>query len=70
VGRLSPRDRRALSTLEPTIHVLATTPGATRGALFGQRARSRWEILWRGSTVNRFLSSVRDVAVQVVPLDA
>ena len=38
--------------------------------IFGQSARSRWEILWRGSTLNRFLGSVRDAAVQVVPLDA
>jgi two-component system sensor histidine kinase KdpD len=37
--------------------------------IFGQSARSRWEILWRGSTLNRFLSTVRDAAVQVVPLD-
>jgi len=37
--------------------------------IFGQSARSRWEILWRGSTLNRFLGSVRDAAVQVVPLD-
>jgi two-component system sensor histidine kinase KdpD len=38
--------------------------------IFGQSARTRWEILWRGSTLNRFLSMVRDAAVQVVPLDA
>ena len=38
--------------------------------IFGQSARSRWEILWYGSTLNRFLGSVRDAAVQVVPLDA
>jgi len=37
--------------------------------IFGQSARSRWEILWRGSTLNRFLGSVRDAAVQVVPLE-
>ena len=37
--------------------------------IFGQSARSRWEILWRGSTIDRFLSMVRDAAVQVVPLD-
>jgi two-component system sensor histidine kinase KdpD len=37
--------------------------------IFGQSARTRWEILWRGSTLNRFLSNVRDAAVQVVPLD-
>src|SRR5438067_11549076 len=37
--------------------------------IFGQSARSRWEVLWRGSTIERFLSAVRDAAVQVVPLD-
>jgi len=37
--------------------------------IFGQSARSRWEILWRGSTIDRFLTTVRDAAVQVVPLD-
>lgn len=36
--------------------------------VFGQSARSRWEILLRGSTLNRFLSEVRDVTVQVVPI--
>jgi two-component system sensor histidine kinase KdpD len=35
--------------------------------IFGQSARSRLEILWRGSTLNRFLSAVPDAAVQVVP---
>jgi two-component system sensor histidine kinase KdpD len=37
--------------------------------IFGQSARSRWELLWRGSTLDRFLATVRDAAVQVVPLD-
>ena len=37
--------------------------------VFGQSARSRWEILWRGSILNRFLSEVRDVTVQVVPMN-
>ena len=37
--------------------------------IFGQSARSRWELLWRGSTIDRFLAAVRDAAVQVVPLD-
>lgn len=37
--------------------------------IFGQSARSRWEILMKGSTLNRFLEEVRDAAVQVVPLD-
>ena len=36
--------------------------------IFGQSARSRWEVLWRGSTIDRFLSAIRDAAVQVVPL--
>ena len=36
--------------------------------VFGQSARTRWEILIRGSVLNRFLSEVRDVTVQVVPM--
>ena len=35
--------------------------------IFGQSARSRWEVLWRGSTLDRFLGAVPDAAVQVVP---
>ncbi|MDE3154640.1 MAG: universal stress protein [Acidobacteriota bacterium] len=37
--------------------------------IFGQSARSRWELLRHGSTIDRFLSEVRDAAVQVVPLE-
>jgi two-component system sensor histidine kinase KdpD len=37
--------------------------------VFGQSARSRWDILFRGSVLNRFLSEVRDVTVQVVPMN-
>ena len=37
--------------------------------IFGHSARSPWELLWRGSTIDRFLGTVRDAAVQVVPLD-
>ena len=37
--------------------------------VFGQSVRSRWEIFLRGSVINRFLSEVRDVTVQVVPMD-
>jgi len=37
--------------------------------IFGQSARSRWELLWRGSTIDKFLSTIRDAAVQVVPPD-
>jgi two-component system, OmpR family, sensor histidine kinase KdpD len=36
--------------------------------IFGQSARSRWELLWRGSTLDKFLDAVPDAAVQVVPL--
>ena len=36
--------------------------------VFGQSARSRLDILLRGSVLNRFLSEVRDVTVQVVPV--
>ena len=36
--------------------------------IFGQSARSRWEILLKGSTLNRFLEEVRDAAIQIVPL--
>ncbi|MDE3149553.1 MAG: universal stress protein, partial [Acidobacteriota bacterium] len=36
--------------------------------VFGQSARSRWDILLHGSVLNRFLNEVRDVTVQVVPM--
>ena len=36
--------------------------------IFGQSARTRWEIFWKGSIINRFLSEVKDATVQVVPL--
>ncbi|MEO5822127.1 MAG: universal stress protein [Vicinamibacteraceae bacterium] len=36
--------------------------------IFGQSARSRWDLLWRGSTLDRFLGAVPDAAIQVVPL--
>ncbi len=36
--------------------------------VFGQSARSRWDILLHGSVINRFLSEVRGATVQVVPL--
>ena len=35
--------------------------------VFGQSIRSRWDLLFRGSVLNRFLHEVRDVTVQVVP---
>ena len=36
--------------------------------VFGQTARTRWELVWHGSTLDRFLGGVPDAAVQVVPL--
>ncbi|MBV9215252.1 MAG: universal stress protein [Acidobacteria bacterium] len=36
--------------------------------IFGQSARSRWQILLRGSVINRFLREVSDAAVHVIPL--
>jgi two-component system, OmpR family, sensor histidine kinase KdpD len=37
--------------------------------IFGQSARSRWDILLHGSVINRFLTEVREATVQVVPVD-
>lgn len=37
--------------------------------IFGQSARSRWNILLHGSIINRFLNEVREATVQVVPMD-
>jgi two-component system sensor histidine kinase KdpD len=37
--------------------------------VFGQTSRSRLDILWHGSIINRFLDEVRDATVQVVPLE-
>jgi two-component system, OmpR family, sensor histidine kinase KdpD len=36
--------------------------------VFGQSARSRFDILLRGSVINRFLAEIRDATVQVVPI--
>jgi two-component system, OmpR family, sensor histidine kinase KdpD len=36
--------------------------------VFGQSARTRWDILLHGSIVNRFLNEMRDATVQVVPI--
>jgi two-component system sensor histidine kinase KdpD len=36
--------------------------------IFGQSQRSRWEVLLRGSVIDRFLRDVPDAAVQVVPI--
>jgi len=36
--------------------------------IFGQTARSRWNLFLHGSVVNRFLDEVRDATVHVVPV--
>jgi two-component system sensor histidine kinase KdpD len=36
--------------------------------VFGQSARSRWDLLVHGSIVDRFLRDVRDATVQIVPI--
>lgn len=37
--------------------------------IFGQSARSRWEIIFRGSVINRFLKEVNHVSVHVIPIE-
>jgi K+-sensing histidine kinase KdpD len=58
---------RGLDVVAEGLIAFAQREGITH-VIFGQSARSRWELLWRASTIERFLSSVRDAAVQVVPL--
>jgi two-component system sensor histidine kinase KdpD len=36
--------------------------------VFGQSARSRWDLVMHGSIVDRFLRDVRDATVQIVPV--
>ena len=36
--------------------------------IFGQSARSRWNLLVHGSIVDRFLREVRNATVQIVPV--
>ena len=38
--------------------------------IFGQSARSRWDLLVHGSIVDRFLRDVRNATVQIVPVGA
>jgi two-component system sensor histidine kinase KdpD len=37
--------------------------------IFGQSARTRLELVWRESTLDKFLSAIPDATVQVVPLN-
>ena len=38
--------------------------------ILGQSARSRWELMWRGSPLDKLLTAVPDAAIQVVPLNS
>jgi len=59
---------KAARTAEGLI-AFARREGITQ-VVFGQSARSWWELFWRGSTIDKFLSVVPDAAVQVIPSDA
>jgi two-component system sensor histidine kinase KdpD len=37
--------------------------------IFGQSARTRWDIFWKGSIINRFLREAKDATVHVIPLE-
>jgi len=37
--------------------------------IFGQSARSRWQIILYGSIINRFLGELKDAAVHVIPIE-
>lgn len=50
-----------------TLIEFARREGVTH-VIFGQSARSRWDILLRGSVLNRFLNEARDATVHVVPM--
>jgi two-component system sensor histidine kinase KdpD len=58
---------KAAQTAEGLI-AFARREGITQ-VVFGQSARSWWELFWRGSPMGKFLTVVRDAAVQVVPSD-
>jgi two-component system sensor histidine kinase KdpD len=58
---------KGANVAEPLID-FARREGVTH-VIFGQSARSRWDILLRGSVINRFLNEARDATVQVVPLE-
>lgn len=51
-----------------TLIEFARKEGITH-VVFGQSARSRWDVLIHGSVINRFLRDVRDASVHVVPLE-
>jgi two-component system sensor histidine kinase KdpD len=51
-----------------TLIQFAKDEGITH-VIFGQSARSRWDLLVRGSVLNRFLREVRHATVHVVPIE-
>ena len=58
---------KAARTAEGLI-AFARREGITH-VVFGQSARSRWELCWRRPTIGKCLRVVRDAAVQVIPSD-
>ena len=56
-------------TARPTVWSRSRNAKGVTHVIFGQSARSRLELVWRESTLNKFLSAVPDAAVQVVPLN-
>jgi two-component system sensor histidine kinase KdpD len=72
VGRLNTPSGSVFRSAESeristSLIAFAQREGVTH-VIFGQTTRSRWELLWRGSTLDRFLAAVPDAAEQVVPL--
>jgi len=63
VTRFGPKSNKVADALIE----FAQREGITH-VVFGQSARSRWDILLRGSVLNRFLAEVRDATVQVIPM--
>jgi two-component system sensor histidine kinase KdpD len=57
------------SRVADTLVEFAKREGITH-VIFGQSARSRWDLLLHGSIVDRFLRDVRNATVQIVPVRA
>src|SRR3954470_17161187 len=55
------------STVADALVEFARREGITH-VIFGQSARSRWDLLMHGSIVDRFLRDVRNATVQIVPM--
>ena len=60
---------KSLKVVADALVEFATREGVTH-VIFGQSARSRWDLLLHGSIVDRFLRDVRNATVQIVPVSA